>query len=390
MNTEKRDVKRVLHISPGFTGGIATHINNIVLGIDNSRIIIDLAAFPADKKKANVFVEDVVKKGGKIFDLVSPKKNPIMFYKQIYSILNNNERYEMVHVHMHGIRFMIISLLTRISGAKRIISHAHIADGKDSRKVLNRLRHIIEVGCTKVFATEYVSCSKRASEYVFGKSILNKKKVMHIPNSIDNIKYSSLLSEKKEKNLIKELDIKKDDLIIVNVGYFGYQKNHPFMIEIIKKLANKNINFIWLFVGIGEEEEKIKKIVSDNKTDKYVRFLGFRHDIPDLLKLSDVLVLPSIFEGLPTVAIEAQAAGTPCILSTNVSSEADLNLGLCKFLNLDDDIEEWCNEIINSPNGNKPTKKEITTKLESKGFTTITAAKLYEMFVEKEITSYEL
>lgn len=380
---------RVLHISPGFTGGIATHINNIVLGIDQEKLIIDVAAFPADKKDAKAFIDDVYAKKGRVFDLLSPKGSPWRFYKQLVNIIKKNGPYEAVHIHLHGYRFVVISMIVRSAGAKRIISHAHIADGKDSQKLISKIQQQLSINMTRLFATQYASCSKIASYYVFGKKAVNKLKVMHIPNGVDTRKYDIMLSADQERKLKKQGNIGNNSLIIGHVGYFRYQKNHPFMVQIIKELAQAGEDFIWLFVGTGHDMDAIKTMVAEEHLQKYVRFLGYRNDIPKLLKLMDILVLPSHFEGLPTVAIEAQAAGTPCLLSSNVSSETDLNIDLCYFMPLNSSIPLWCTRIKEIASLKGKTNINIKNRLEEKCFTTSTAAKLYERFIYNEILHYE-
>lgn len=384
------NIKKVLHISPGFTGGIATHINNMVIGSDSSKLIIDVAAFPADKDNALIFRQDIIKKNGKIFELISPKKNPIRFIKQIQNIIKYNDSYELIHIHMFGIRFAVFSLIFRICGCKRIVSHAHIANEKESSNLKNKIKHWIDLNLTKIFATQYVSCSKLASEYVYGKRITKDKRIMHIPNSIDVSKFDFEYNEFYIKNMKGELSIRSEEYVIGHIGYFGYQKNHIFMIKIIENMSKMGINFKWIFIGEGSDKNIIEKLVSDKNLGEYVKFLGFRDDIPQLLKLMDIMVLPSIFEGLPTVVIEAQAAGTPCIISTNVSPETNLDIDLCEAISLDSDIEYWSTKIIDNIKLKRFDSGIIRQELEKKFFTMTTAAELYRKFVFNEITHYEL
>jgi glycosyltransferase EpsF len=135
--------------------------------------------------------------------------------------------------------------------------------------------------------------------------------------------------------------------------------------------------------------DKIKDMVKNNGLESYVCFLGYRNDVPKLLKLMDLFVLPSIFEGLPAVAVEAQAAGTPCLLSESVSPETDMKLDLCFFMPLDGGIELWCRKIKEMITEDKMISFNISEKLEEKCFTTEAAAGLYEKFIYNEIYHYE-
>lgn len=378
---------KVLEITPGFTGGIATHIHNIVKGINRNNITIDVMGFDADIGSAEKFCKDIEKKRGKVISIKSPKEIGILnFILKIRTIIRDNGPYDLVHIHMHGHRLVCFSLAARLAGVKRIASHAHIASEKNESTIKNRIRHQIEQVMTRLAANQYISCSKLASDYVYGKKMTSK--VMHIPNSIDPDEFIAASQKGNREMLMSEVGVDINTILIVHVGYFGYQKNHPFMVELIELMVKSKINFKWLFVGVGEGMDSIKQSICKKGLDDYVAFMGYRKDIPSILANSDVMVLPSIFEGLPTVAIESQAAGTPCILSTNVSTESDMGIGICSFVALSDK-DKWVHEIIRCSKIKVDCKDAITV-LKKKRFTNESAADLYADYIEGKIDTYML
>lgn len=379
---------KVLEIIPGYTGGIATHVHNIVKGMKRNDISIDIMGFRSDIESAETFCKDILKKNGKNFPIDSPKqKGIIKFVREISQIIKENGPYNLVHIHMYGHRLLCFSVAARLTGVKRIAAHAHIASEKDQDKIKNRIRHKLEQEITCIFANEYISCSMMASEYVFGKK--NVGQVMHIPNSIDPKFFTVNLAKKSDKDFRHELGIDDKTLLIGHVGYFGYQKNHPYMVELIEMMSKARMNFKWLFVGVGDEMETIKRTVHERGLDNCVQFLGYRTDIPYILSQIDVMVLPSIFEGLPTVAIESQAVGTPCILSTNVSRESDMNIGICEFVDLSDK-KRWIEKIVQCSKISRPTPDEILTAFREKKFTNDAAADLYADYIDGKIKTYTL
>ena len=116
-----------------------------------------------------------------------------------------------------------------------------------------------------------------------------------------------------------------------------------FLIDIFLKVLENIPNAVLLLVGEGELKGKIDEYVRSKGIQKNVIFAGVRKDIARLLSAMDVFALPSLYEGMPNVIIEAQATGLPCIIADTITREADLT-GLVNYSSLHD-IEEWINNI---------------------------------------------
>ena len=150
-------------------------------------------------------------------------------------------------------------------------------------------------------------CSELAGRWLFGDKAYDSGKVYLLNNAIDLDKFKYNESLRKEKR--KELGIGEDTLVIGHIGRFVAQKNHTFLIDIFNELHKKNHNSLLLLVGQGPLKEEIENKVKELKLNDSVRFLGQRNDANELYQAFDVFCLPSLYEGLPVVGVEAQATG---------------------------------------------------------------------------------
>ena len=145
---------------------------------------------------------------------------------------------------------------------------------------------------------------------------------------------------KKNNELYKELNIKRDTFIIGHIGRFSWQKNHDFIINIFEQIQKVNKNTCLLLIGSGGEEKRIRSLVEEKGIGERVRFLGNRSDIAELLNIMNVFFFPSRYEGLGIVLIEAQAANIPCVVSTAIPEEVLLTSKI-KRLDLKDSPQKW-------------------------------------------------
>lgn len=375
---------KVLHIMSGFGGGISSFIWNKAIAMDKEKIIFDIMTYDDCSIE---FENDIANMGGKIFKIPNPKIvgwKP--FYKAVNEVMSHSEMYEMVHSHIPGYRAIPFRLIAKKNGINRFIIHAHTSSNplipeKSMEKINRNLNGLL--------ATEKVSCGIKASSYVFGEKYVQEKKIMHIPNSIDETLYFHNNDDSPIKETFFETT-SSDTIIIGHVGRFHEVKNHDFMIQIMLKLKELNIDFLWLFIGAGDLQERVKKEIKKNNLQDSVKFLGRRNDVYRFYSLMDVFVLPSFYEGFPTVAVEAQAAGTPVILSESITTEADLGMGLVGFCPINESTSSWIESILKAKTIEIPTIKERKEKIELKKFSNSSSAKLYEEFIFQKIKHYEI
>lgn len=190
-----------------------------------------------------------------------------------------------------------------------------------------------------------LACSKEAGFFMFGK----EENFSIINNAINLDRY--LYSEEKYRDLRHKLGW-GDKKVILYVARMNHQKNPLFALYIMRELKQSMPNAVLVYVGTGELKEQVQQYILDNNLDNVI-LLGLRNDVNELMIAADLFILPSLFEGLPIVAVEAQAAGLPIILSENISIEAKL-VNSTYFLPIND-VFLWVNKIkkILEISGNK-------------------------------------
>lgn len=195
------------------------------------------------------------------------------------------------------------------------------------------------------FSNRRCGCSESALDFLFGNKWKKDVNARVIPNGIDLGAYHKKFDIDKKK---KELNL-TNKFNICTVGRISYQKNPEYLLEIFYELSKlrKDVDLVWC--GKGELEDRIRKKIEQYKLDERVHLLGTRKDIPEILRCSDAFLLPSRFEGLGIVLVEAQAANLPCIMSDVIPEE--VNCGFCLSISLERLPEYWAEKICDLLDG---------------------------------------
>ena len=363
---------RILHIYNIMNmGGAENFIMNVYRNINREKYCFYFLCLSRDK---GIFDKEIKELGGKIlyFDNYN-KKNFLKTILEFKKILIYN-RIDVVHlpIHFYSGVFCISAHLAHI---KRVIVHAHSAS--DNRNnIFNKIYRIIMRNIINKYATDKIACGKAAGKYLFGK---NKKfEIMY--NGI-NLKRALLVNEKQVKNIKEKLNINSNTIIIGHIGRFVSLKNHKFFIRLAEALKQKQVNFIFLLIGDGEERGNLEELISEKKLNSYFHFLGIQQDIPLYASTFNVMVMPSLYEGFPITIIESLACGIPCLLSDTITKEVSVIEDIVCFRNLNDNIELWCNDIIKLSRIKK-NKTNCIKILEKKGFSVISIVKRLEKLYE--------
>lgn len=341
---------RVLHIIGDVCGGgVEAVVMNYYRHIDRSKVQFDFVIHGYEKSLLDDEIKDL---GGRIFKVESYRSNVIKQIYQIYMVVKQN-RYNIVHSHMNTLS--VFSLFAAwLAKAKIRILHNH-STSTPGERMRTALKYILRP-FSKLFANHYVACSRLAGKWMFG-NLEGERKATVFNNAIDLDKFSYREDIREEYR--KVLGISENTYVVGHVGRFMYQKNHKFLIEIFSELVKKNGNITFLLIGDGSLRDSIKEQVHFAGLDEKVKFLGLRQDTAKLYSVMDVFVLPSWYEGLPVVSVEAQANGLPCLVSDKVSDECCLTHTL-SFMSLKQTSEEWAEKIMDfSQNRNVVAKQEL-------------------------------
>ncbi|MBR3249975.1 MAG: glycosyltransferase family 1 protein [Clostridia bacterium] len=362
---EKEPIRIAQIMGKWLGGGVEAVVMNYYRNIDRNKIQFD---FICDDDSTDIPYKEIEQLGGKVI-LIPPYQKVFKYHNKLKRVLKE-ENYKIVHSHINTLS--VFSLwAAKSAGVPVRIAHSHSTTNKKEKKK-NLLKQVLRP-FSKVFATEYMCCSELSGRWLFGDKEYDKGNVYLLNNAIDlnKFKYDEKVRIKKRK----ELNIDEDTLVIGHIGRFVEQKNHRFLIDTFNEIYKKNSNSLLLLAGQGplvdEMKEKVKKLDLENN----VRFLGQRNDVNELYQAYDIFLLPSLYEGLPVVGIEAQATGNLCFLSDDMTKETKI-LDSTVFMSLENTKEQWANKILGEA---KEYKKHDTTDEVSK----------YGFNIKKEVSKLE-
>lgn len=316
-------------------GGVETFIMNLYNNIDDSKYDID---FLVQDNLNGIYKEMIEKKQGKVHIVPNFKKHPIKCFNTLEKIYHENN-YDVIHLNLCNASLIMYAIVAKlINRETKIISQSH---SSSDNKVLQHSIFRIFLDC---YTDEYVSCSDYASEWMFGKKITGSGKVKVIKNGIETKKY---IYNEEIRQKIREKYNLKNKFVIGHVGRFESVKNHIFLIDVFQEILKKNSEAVLLLVGTGSLEEKIRQKVIDLGLEYNVIFVGLCSNVNEIYQAMDVFVLPSIFEGLPIVGVEAQASGLHCVFSDSITRKSDIS-GNVKYMSLESGKEIWAKEILNN------------------------------------------
>lgn len=334
-------------------GGVETYIINLVQNIDKTKFEID---FLVQDEIEGINKEKIKDSYNNIHFVENYKKHPIKAFKTLKKIYKKN-KYDVIHLNISTASSCMYALPSKFySKNTKILIHSH--NGGTN----NKLQHFFFRKILRIIADEILACSDIAAEWMYGKKISNSGKVIITNNAIQTKKF---IYDKKIRDKIRnELKI-ENDFVIGHIGRFNEQKNHFWLINLFKKLSDEEDNLKLILLGTGELEDKVKKMVQSYKLEDKVLFLGVKSNVNDYYQAMDLFVLPSIFEGLPIVSIEAQASGLKCLLSSNVTKEANITENV-EFISISDD-RKWIDRIKEIRN-NSYERKNMYDIIKSRGY----------------------
>lgn len=368
---KKEKTIRIAHIIGKWVGGgVEAVVMNYYRNIDHQKVQFD---FICDSDSTNIPYGEIESFGGRVI-LIPPYQKIFKYHKELKKVLKEGN-YKIVHSHINTLS--VFSLFAAKCAKVPVrIAHSHSTTNKKEQKkdLIKKLLRPF----AKLFATDYMSCTEHAGRWMFGNKEFDRGNVYVLNNAIDLDRFK--YDEKIRKTKRKELNIEDDTLVIGHIGRFVAQKNHTFLIDIFNELHKKIKNSLLLLAGQGPLMEEIKAKVNDLGLSDSVRFLGQRNDVSELYQAFDIFCLPSLYEGLGMVLIEAQCSGIKCLASTNVPNVTNLT-GDVSFIDLNEDLDKWSEEIKLVSTNN--TRKSNQTLLSKNGYDIkIEARKLITKYIE--------
>ncbi len=358
---------RILYINGGLMhrNGTEAFMMNYYRHFDRSRLQID---FVVHGDGEGEYDDEIRLLGGEIFHVPVKSRHPFAYAPALRQIFARG--YSVVHTHTDAMGAWILKI-AKECGVPVRIAHSH----NTSHATKNPLKYALNEYARKniaKYATHCFACSQKAGEWLFGEHPFTV-----IRNAIDLKKFSFRPSVREEVRA--ELGLNASDFVIGHVGRFALQKNHVFLLEAFRAYAAEDKRAKLLLVGDGELQGEMRERAADYGLSDRVLFSGVRADMDRLYNAMDVFVLPSLFEGLPVVGLEAQANGLEAFFSENVSRETGIAQEGVRFLPLK--TETW----VQALRGVSSVRRDNAPALRAAGYDIETeSARLQDFYLQSK------
>lgn len=311
--------------------GLETMLMNYYRNIDRTKIQFD---FLVHRQERSDYDDEIESMGGRIYRAprLYPQNYPA-YFAYMKRFFQDHPEYRIMHSHIDAMSYLPL-LAGKMAGVPVRIAHSHNTSiDRDLKYPLKQyFRFMLPTAATHHFA-----CGEEAGRFLF-----RGKAFRVIPNAIDASGFSFNPALRAEKR--RELGL-EGKFVIGHVGRFCSQKNHAFLTGIFAKIRENNNNAVLMLIGKGERETAVRDQVRQHGLSECVLFMGNRSDVCELYQAIDVFVMPSLYEGIPLVGVEAQFSGLPCVFSEGVPREVAFTES-CEFLPLEAGAAYWAERIL--------------------------------------------
>lgn len=331
---------RVLHIVGAmYPGGMENFIMNLYQNIDREKIQFD---FVVHARKENDYIPLIESMGGKVYEVPRLTKTPIKSLRLLKRIVKDNN-YPVVIRHTANALVAPQLMVAKQAGAKTVC-HSH--NETDPKQFFHKIfRHMLYKNTDIRLA-----CSDKAGKWMYKE---HSYKVIN--NAIDINKFS--FDGNKAQNIINEFNLKEKN-VYGHIANFIESKNHMFLMEIFAELIKIDPNARCFCLGEGDLRPQIEAKIKELDIEDKVTLTGIRYDVDKFMSAMDILVFPSLFEGLPLTLIEAQVSGLPIQMSDTITPNVVVTDGLVEAMSLNASASEWARRVYERVKESKD-KKEI-------------------------------
>lgn len=327
MCTNNKPQRLLCIVSNMDTGGAETFLMKMYRQLDRNRYQMD---FVVSGDGRGYYEDEIEQLGGIVYRITRKTKDFVAFRRELAAAVRDDGYPCVLRIGSDALSAIDLWVAKRAGARRLAMRSSNASDGKGSlgmflQKVFRRL--LTSVADVKIAPSDL------AAAYTFGPKAVSNGEVHYLCNALDLNAYT--FSPESRSAIRSELRIEPDALVVGHVGRFAQQKNHGFLIEVFAELLKVRPDTRLVLVGQGELEGEVHAKAEAFGVLDGIVFAGVRPDVPALLSAFDVLALPSLYEGMPNVVIEAQAAGLACAVSDTVTRQADVT-GLVEYLPIDD------------------------------------------------------
>ena len=320
--------------------GITNSVLNYYKAMDRSDMIIHVASARRTDEQMKRNFESI---GCKVIPLENRDEHPVKYFCNLVKMIFH-EKYDIVHAHGNSATLVIETTAAMLAGCKVRVVHSRNSFCEHI-KVDKLFRPLLYATYTDGFA-----CGEKAGRWLFGN---RNYTIVQNGKNIDQF----LFNPDKRVEYRKKLNADDGEVLIGHVGLFHRQKNHPFLIEIFKNVCDVSDRYKLVLIGDGADRQIIEAMVNENGLSNKVVFLGRQTNVSDWLNALDVMVFPSLFEGMPNVVLEWQINGLSAIISDNITRECNVT-GTVEFYPLDKGAKKWAEKILKMDIRNRDGEQE--------------------------------
>lgn len=307
--------------------GVEAVVMNYYRNVDRTNVQFD---FITCSEKPERYDNEIQQMGGKIHRLPSRSRHPLAYMRGLRQVIKGNG-YKIVHIHQNSASMAMDGIVAKMCRVPVVIGHSH------NTRCNVMWQHYMFKPLVNHVLTHRFACSEAAGEWIFG----NRKDVVLVNNAIDSLKYHFCKDLRERKR--SELGL-QNKFVVGFVGRLHEQKNPFRLLEIFKSTLEIKQNCQLLLIGGGNLSCSLKEKCAKWGISDKVSFLGVRTDVSELMMAMDVFLMPSLYEGMPVVIVEAQASGLPCVISENIPTP---NLtGKVKIVPLSEENKKWVNKLL--------------------------------------------
>lgn len=349
---------KVLHVLGRMNrGGVETWLMHVLRNIDRDRFEFHFAVQTSARSD---YDDEIRSLGGQIHCTGNPRK-PLSYAWRLREIIREHGPFRAVHSHVYFYSGFVMNVAYHLAIPIRV-AQSHTARPMQSRRTSRIVYEKIMRSWIKRYATHRIGISRQAGEALFGGPFMVGMYGIDFRRFRQNGQMNDLDVPKELK------EIPKTRKIIGHIGRFVPEKNHLFLVDLFDRLAKSGVDVHLLLLGAGPLLPAIQERVEAYGLSDRCTFAGVQSDVAPFLRMMDVLVLPSLWEGLGIVALESQAASVPVVASTGVPLEVDVIPGLVEHIPLDAGPQRWASTIRRKLDEPASKDSDAVTKLEQSHF----------------------
>lgn len=357
------------------SGGKKTLAMEYFRHMDHDKVKFD---FICDADSNAIPTDEIKKLGGEVH-IVAPYQHIIQNMGDMVSLFRKNH-YDIVHAYNSTMNLFPMAAASFAGVPVRINESVSMGNKREKKYILKCLLRPF----SHLFSTHYMSCGETCGIWQFGEDLYNKGKISVFKSVVNTEKYKF---DPELRKTTREKYHLSDNLVIGHIARFTAQKNSLFLIDIFHEIYELEPKAKLLLIGDGDLKEAMMEKIHLYHLEDAVAYLGRREDILQFYNAMDCFLLPSLYEGLPVVGIEAESTGLPVFFSSEIPKESGACDDLSHFIGLNKSAKEWATVVVTSLEGKVSERSDHSNEVKAAGFDSTEESHKLEAYYSKVINA---